>query len=411
MTNFYWKKFPIKTDTACQSKWTWSTIFLNEGTSSSCHRVKAFPIDPSNFDNFHNLKEKIEDREKMLLGEWPQKGRGCDYCSKIEKSGGFSDRMHNNNIGGYTPIELLSNPTATVVSPKIIEVFADNTCNLACVYCDDKRSSKIEIENRKWSTKKPEIYNHDKEKMYNDFINWLDNNIQKIVRLHLLGGETFIQHDLLEKVFDIIERKPNKFLQLNIFSNFNAPPKYFYRYFNKIKDYALAKNIGRFDLTCSVDCWGPEQEYVRSGLNLSLMEEYIDYVTDNKENWLYFNMNQTITSMTIKTMPQLIKKIKKYQMKRQIGHYFGVVIGNPFQHPNIFNYDLWKNDFENILGLMNGNGYESQDAFSRMLGIKKMLEQNCMQNDKLIKRLHTYLDELDRRRGTDWRPLFPYLIV
>jgi hypothetical protein len=28
-----------------------------------------------------------------------------------------------------------------------------------------------------------------------------------------------------------------------------------------------------------------------------------------------------------------------------------------------------------------------------------------------IKKLHEYLDELDRRRKTDWRSLFPYLVV
>ncbi|MEY4432900.1 MAG: hypothetical protein RLZZ44_1030, partial [Bacteroidota bacterium] len=181
--------------------------------------------------------------------------------------------------------------------------------------------------------------------------------------------------------------------------------------FNKIKDYALKKNIGRFDLTCSVDCWGPEQEYVRSGLNLSLLEEYIDFVTDNKENWLYFNVNQTITCMTIKTMPMLIQKIQKYKMKRQIGHYFEIVIGNNIQHPNIFDWNLWKNDFDNILNMMNGNDYSSQEAYNRMLGIKKMLEKNCKQNISSINKLHSYLDELDHRRGTNWRPLFPYLIV
>ena len=79
---------------------------------------------------------------------------------------------------------------------------------------------------------------------------------------------------------------------------------------NQIKNFATSKNIGRFDLTCSVDCWGPEQEYVRSGLNLELLEEYFSYAADQDESWLWLNVNQTISSMTIKTMPQLIEKIK-----------------------------------------------------------------------------------------------------
>jgi organic radical activating enzyme len=411
MTNLYWKKFPINTATACQSKWTWSTIWLNEGTSSSCHRVQAFPIDPNNFSNFHNLPQKIEDRERMLKGEWPRLNRGCDYCKKIEDSGGFSDRMHNNNLGGYTPTELFENINATHVSPKIVEIFAHNTCNLACIYCNEKLSSKIEAENKKFNINQKISKNDNLDKMYNDFLAWLEENIQNLKRLHLLGGETFIQHDLLQKVFEIIERKPNNQLQLNIFSNFNAPSKYFYTYFNKIKDYAKSKNIGRFDLTCSIDCWGPEQEYVRSGLNLSLLEEYMNYVIEEDEKWLYLNINQTITSMTIKTMPELLKKIKNYKMKRQIGHYFELVIGKPNQHPKIFNWSLWEEDFNNILKLIEGNDYNSKETFERMLGLKKMLESNCKQNDVLIQSLHRYLDQLDYRRETDWRSLFPYLIV
>ena len=388
MTSYFKNKFPVNSPTACQSKWTWSTIWLNEAKSSSCHRVKSWNIDPDNFANFHNLPEKIEDRQRMLQGLWPEEKRGCEYCKKIEDSGGYSDRLHNNNIPGLIPKELYKDKTATIVTPRIIEIFAQNTCNLACIYCNEDLSSKIEAENNRYGrfnerSEKVALYREKvktyKEKMYSDFLTWLEDNIQGLARLHLLGGETFIQHDLLEKVFDIIERKPNKHLQLNIFSNFNAPSKFFYRYMNQIKNFATSKNIGRFDLTCSVDCWGPEQEYVRSGLNLELLEEYFSYAADQDESWLWLNVNQTISSMTIKTMPQLIEKIKKYKINRHIGHYFQTVDGFPFQHPQIFDYSLWEKDFEIILNLLKGNNYHADDTFNRMLGIKKMLEANCKQ--------------------------------
>lgn len=419
MTNNYNDKFPIKTATACQSKWTWSTIWLNTGTSSSCHRVKSFPLDPNNFNNFHNLPQKIQDREAMLRGEWPIKGRGCEYCKTIEEAGGWSDRQHNNEIGGYNPHELKDNPFATHVSPKIVEIFAQNTCNLACLYCNENLSSKIEIENKHYGPMESKIggvyYQQTSksraEKYFIDFLNWLEDNIQNLGRLHLLGGETFIQHRLLGSVLDIIERKPNPFLQLNIFSNFNAPEKYFYSYINRIKDYANAKNIGRFDLTCSVDCWGPQQEYVRSGLSLEKLEEYLDYATQQDEKWLWLNVNQTISSMTIKTMPELIDKINSYSVKRHIGHYFMFVDGIEYQHPKIFDYSLWEKDFDLILHKMNGNDIKKQEALKRMLGINQMLQKNCKQNDSQIQKLHKFLDEIDVRRNTNWRDLFPYLIV
>ena len=414
MTQDYNDKFPIKTATACNSKWTWSTIWLNRGQTSSCHRVDAVPLDPNNFANFHNLPKKIADRELMLKGEWPT--GGCEYCQKIEVAGGHSDRQHNNNIGGYVPIELATDPTATHVTPRIVEIFAQNTCNFKCIYCFEDLSSQIQTENKKFGYKngvsRVNIINKDQNVDYFEkFLIWLEENIQDLARLHLLGGETFIQHDMMERVFDIIERKPNPNLQFNIFSNFNAPKKYWYDYTSRIKDYCLAGNISRFDLTCSLDCWGPEAEYVRSGLDLPLLEEYLAWAAEQSEDWLYLNVNQTVSSMTIKTMPTLIEKIKQYSRHRHIGHYFMFVDGYKFQHPDVFDYSMWADDFEHILKIMPTDTNSQQEAIPRMVGLQRRLQNTCKQDPIQIAKLHAYLDEIDRRRSTDWRSLFPYLVV
>jgi hypothetical protein len=414
MTQDYNDRFPIKTATACNSKWTWSTIWLNRGMTSSCHRVNPIPLDPNNFSNFHNLPKKIQDRELMLKGEWPQ--GGCEYCQKIEAAGGHSDRQHNNDIGGYVPIELKNNPTATHVTPRIVEIFAQNTCNFSCVYCFEDLSSQIQAENKKFGHVNgvrhvPIVEKTQNTDYFDQFLQWLEENIQGLMRLHLLGGETFVQHDLMEQVFDIIERKPNPDLQFNIFSNFNAPEKYWNSYTNRIKDYCASGNLGRFDLTCSIDCWGPQAEYVRHGLDLDILEQRLAWAADQSEEWLYLNVNQTVSSMTIKTMPELIEKINKYSQHRHIGHYFMFVDGTPFQHPDIFDYTVWADDFDHILSVMNDHTVEHQEAITRMIGLQKRLQNTCKQNLNQINNLHKYLDELDRRRGTDWRSLFPYLIV
>ena len=414
MVQDYNDHFPIKTATACNSKWAWSTIWLNKGETSSCHRVNSVPLDPNNFGNFHNLPKKIQDRELMLEGKWPR--GGCEYCQKIEQAGGHSDRQHNNNIGGYVPIELKTNPTATHVSPRIVEIFAQNTCNFSCVYCAEDLSSQIQNENKKFGyangvKRIPIISKPQNTEYFDKFIEWLEENIQVLTRLHLLGGETLVQHDMMERVFDIIERKPNPNLQFNIFSNFNAPEKHWVSYTNRIKDYCTAGNLGRFDLTCSIDCWGPQQEYVRHGLDLEVLESRLAWAAEQSEDWLYLNVNQTVSSMTIKTMPELIEKINKYSQHRHIGHYFMFVDGYKFQHPDIFDYSLWAEDFDNILSVMHNETIEDKETLERMIGLQKRLQNTCKQDSQKITQLHNYLDELDRRRGTDWRFLFPYLIV
>lgn len=414
MPQDYNNQFPIKTATACSSKWTWSTIWLNKGETSSCHRVQGIPLDPNNFSDFHNLPKKIQDRELMLKGQWPS--GGCEYCQKIELAGGHSDRQHNNLIGGYVPIELKTDPTATHVTPRIVEIFSHNTCNFKCVYCYEDLSSQIESENRKFGYDKGVCKNtiipiERIDNYFNEFLDWLENNVQGLMRLHLLGGETFIQHELMEQVLDILERKPNPDLQLNIFSNFNAPEKHWTLYTNKIKDYCKSGNLGRFDLTCSIDCWGPQAEYVRHGLDLDILERRLAWAAEQSEDWLYLNINQTVSSMTIKTMPELIEKINKYNQHRHIGHYFMFVDGYKFQHPDIFDYTMWVDDFDRILKTMKSDTVDHQEAIARMTGLQKRLQNTCRQDKDKIKQLHEYLDELDRRRNTDWRILFDYLII
>ena len=72
------------------------------------------------------------------------------------------------------------------------------------------------------------------QEYFDRFIDWLGKNISQLRRLHLLGGETFIQHDLMNAVLDILERNPNPELQFCVFSNMNVPDKYWDLYTNRI---------------------------------------------------------------------------------------------------------------------------------------------------------------------------------
>lgn len=410
-------KFPIKTATACQSKWTWSTIYLNELRTSSCHRVLTFPFSVEQMDDFHNTPEKIEARKKMLQGEWP--GYGCEYCQHIENAGGWSDRQHNLDIRGLTPPELETDLTAVHVTPRIVEMFAKNTCNLSCMYCNGNLSSKIEQENLKYGdfskggvVIKNNVKNNELvDQYFKRWCVWLEKNITLLKRLHLLGGETLLQHDLMTPVLEIIERNPNPNLEFCVFSNMNVPDSVWFKYIDKIKNLQQNEKIKYFDLTASIDCWGPEAEYVRSGLDLKKFEERLFWAA-KQGDWLRLCVNQTITALTIKTMPQLIEKIKYYQHYKSIGQYFQFYTGpQMFQHPKNYAYSLWEEDFDKIFSLLGNSTVEQKEVSLRMQGIQKQLQQTRAHNLSEIQKLKIYLDELDRRRGTNWRSLFGYLDV
>lgn len=410
-------KFPIKTATACQSKWTWSTIYLNQLSTASCHRVNPVPFSLEDFDNFHNIPKKINDRELMLRGEWPR--GGCEYCQHIEQAGGWSDRQHNLDIRGLTPPELELNPTATHVTPRIVEIFAQNTCNLQCIYCNGNLSSRIEQENLKFGefdsggVQIPVITKPTQAaaEYFERWISWLERNITTLVRLHLLGGETFIQHELMTRVLDIIQKNPNPDLEFCIFSNMNVPDRYWDLYIDRIRDLQAQGNIRCFDLTASIDCWGPEQEYVRSGLDLAKFEQRFAWASEQGP-WLRLNANQTVTAMTMRTMPDLINKLDQYSQHKHIGHYFQFYTGpHMFQHPQTYAYSMWAETFDQIYATMPTRTLAQQEAIPRMQGLQAQLKQHQQHNYADIKKLQIYLDEIDRRRGTNWRELFAYLDI
>jgi pyruvate-formate lyase-activating enzyme len=415
------KYFPIKTKTACQLKWNWSTIILTEGTTSSCHRCLKVPLDKDNFDSFHNLPHKIKEREIMLQGKWPTKENGgsghCTYCKDVEDAGGLSDRQHHLQIPNLNPDELKENFNATIVTPTILEVFMNKTCNLKCTYCNTANSSQINAEAKLFG---PILYKNGKEHTQYNFKNthvdhrfyfektleWIEKHGNKLKRLHLLGGETFYQKEL-DEMITVLKKLKNRNLELNIVSNLMTKEEIFKKYIEQIKTLILDKNIGRFDLTASIDGWGEEAEYARTGLKIEHFIKLFNYVVDQK--WIFFNINQTITSLTVKSSPDLIKFLNEKRKQKTINHEIGFVIGRPHMHPGAYGKDFWKDDFSKILNMMPEDNQSNILVKKHMSGLLNSVPTTT--NQKLVNELKYFLDQLDQRRNTNWRKICPHLDI
>lgn len=404
--------FPILTETACQLKWTWSTIRFYNGVASSCHRASISDIQPDNFDQFHNSSEVLAARQTMLDGKWPS--GGCEYCQDIENAGGYSDRQLHLKIPNLVPDELDANPTALHVTPKILEIYLDNVCNMACLYCWDGFSSKIQQENIKFGTfdKDGVVIGNKTERhtqfdlMLEKFWPWLENNYTQLRRLHVLGGEPLYQPQF-ERCLEVLESHSNPELEFNIVTNLKVSESALIKFVERIKRLVIQKKIKRFDVTCSIDCFGDEQEYVRYGMNLDQWRKNFEYLVSQK--WIKVNINQVLSNLTIKTVPQLLEYIAPLRKNQKIGHYFSTPVRtHEFLHPGIFGTGFFDKDFESILAVMPTNTWDEQEAAKYMQGI--WLELNDKPRDQTkINQLSVFLDEIDRRRNLNWRHTFPWL--
>lgn len=415
------KIFPITQGVACVNKWTWSTIWLTNGTTASCHRVLPHEVSLEDFDNFHNTPEKIEQREMMLRGEWPQKG--CQICQQIEQAGGKSDRLYySREVHGWTPKEVFEEDGIPVrVTPRLVELFINNTCNLKCIYCDPILSSSIEKENAQWGTfRNPKQHDHvllyDRENSvietrteYVDaFFRWLEKNHLEVPRLHILGGEPFLQPEI-NRIIDFYDQHPSPECTINIISNLMVKEKNMQNYIDRFAQLVEQGKIEKLHVTGSIDAWGPGAEYVRNGMQLATFENNLRYLLQNpKANEV--GIYQVVTAMGVKESVALYEKILEWRQINPALKYHFQLNTDPskeFMHPGYWGTDLWQEDFKNLLALMAKN---SDDRHAEMLGIWKDV-QTLGPNEEKREVFRVYLDELDRRRGTNWRSLFPYLDI
>lgn len=386
---------------------------LSRAKTSSCHRVDQLPLTLENFKDFHNLPKKIEDREKMLRGERPI--GGCDYCFKIEDAGGFSDRQHHLNFKDITPSKLQSDSTATHVIPRILEVYFNNTCNLSCLYCGPYFSTKWESEYKKYgafdnsnSLNRDHEWknNSDYEQMLSLFWEWMVENSRELRKFHILGGEPFFQPEFIN-CLDHFEKYPNPDCEFVIITNLMVDDNRMDYYIERFKDLVAKRKLKGLQITASLDCWGPQAEYIRSGLDLAQWQRNFEKLLQFK--WIRLQINHAVCGLSIKYMTDLLLKVEEWNKVRKIYLCFMSVTDPTFMRCDIFGKGFFDKDFEKILNLMPDYDWFDKSMLEYLTGIFKQISSSDINLEEIYK-LKRYLQEIDRRRKIDYGSLFPWLV-
>jgi hypothetical protein len=419
------KRFPLASKgVACQLKWTHSTVYLTDGISASCHKAGFGKYLADNGEiNFHNTPNKIEDRRKMLRGEWP--GNGCEHCKHIEEAGGESDRtIHLEMEGTTAPPELENDPEAVEVTPRILEVYWGNTCNQKCIYCAAHYSSQIHQEEKRFGvfeqggirldhgqfTVNPNI-ERDTELLFK----WFDNNLQKLHKIIVLGGEPFLQKETF-RFIEMLERSSYPDLSLVFFSNHNVEHERFKGWMDRLEKLRKSGRLDKIQIFFSCDALGDEGEYVRTGLDLKLAIKNFEHILHHTK--IEQGINSALTVTAVPGMPALVKYINECSKIKPI--YWSMTKAanhndehRPYLYPGIFGSKINDWGLREAIDLfdVNTNGYPD----SVKVNHKKFMQGNMMEfsgqtSDVLrLKQFRTYLDELDRRRGTDWTKIYPQM--
>jgi organic radical activating enzyme len=418
------KRFPLAgKGLACQLKWTQSTIYLTDATSASCHKAGFGNYITDNGElNFHNTPNKIEDRRKMLRGEWP--GNGCEHCKHIEQAGGESDRtIHLEMEGTTAPPELETDPEAVEVTPRILEVYWGNTCQQACIYCDAHYSSTIQQEEKRFGDFNQEGVrlrdtwkkNPDIEKHTELLFNWFEKHLHKLHKIIVLGGEPFLQKETF-RFIEFLEKGNYPDLTLVFFSNHNMDHERFKKWMDRLDVLKKSNRLDKIQIFFSCDALGPEGEYVRTGLDLKVAIKNFEHILHNTD--IEQGINSALTVTAVPGMPALAKYINECSKIKPI--YWSMtkaankdVDHRPYLYPGIFGSKINDWGLSEAIELFDVNTNGHPDSVK--VNHKKFMQGNVMEfsaetpSPIRMKQFKIYLNELDRRRGTDWTKIYPQM--
>jgi organic radical activating enzyme len=234
---------------------------------------------------------------------------------------------------------------------------------------------------------------------------WIREHGHNLTVLNILGGEPLYQSELTQCI-ELFDQYPAPELKLQIFTNLFCKTDHLKHTITRIKQLVKSNKIREFEITASLDCWGPEQEYVRFPLNLQQWEKNFNYVLE--QEFINLIVSSTVTPLTVKTLPDLLEKIQQWNQIRTVHHYQNSVNGPSYLMIDIFG-DIFIEDFRRALELKPDVTPEQQQSKEYLKGIAQQSSSRGV-NLVEVKKLYVFLNEMDRRRHTNWRTTFPWLI-
>jgi organic radical activating enzyme len=300
------KDYPIyqvleeKSKFFCPAKWTELFLYLNHGSSNSCHHPIPHNIPAELLNNpavLHNTPHKLKMQQLMLDGKRPDE---CHMCWHIEDSNpdAISDRILKSQHWKDQIAGLEVDPEYV---PPFIEVVFDNYCNLTCSYCDSGQSSswaaKIHKQPLHLSTDHRELYSKihiapgtTKQEYLEAWLKWWPTIRDQVRVLKISGGEPLMSKNFWRFV-ESLGVAPNLSIAIN--SNFSVNSELVKRFAS------YASNFHKVTISASIDATGNIAEYARQGLDYRQFLDNVHYWCSGTPDNCFIKLQSTVNVLNI----------------------------------------------------------------------------------------------------------------
>jgi uncharacterized protein (UPF0335 family) len=440
-----WRKeeLDIISPSFCAAKWQQVTIHLQNGLTHSCHHPSPhkIPLDEikNNSSALHNTQFKKQQRKMMLEGQRPKE---CTYCWKVEDegSGTLSDRVLKSSEDWAKPYisDIVSKPWDDNVTPSYLEVSFGNVCNFKCSYCSPSVSSQWMSEIEKYGPypttdnfnnieyiKKigqMPIPNNQENPYVDAFWDWWPTIANKIEHFRITGGEPLLNKNTY-KILDYLIENPNPNLYFSINANMCPPADLLDQFIEKIKIIHNEKKVKKLKIFTSAEAHGSAAEYIRHGMDYSAWINNIERVFQEVPG-ITFGIMSTYNALSVTTYKQFLEDVVRLKKKYyNPEHHTSAPINVDIPYlrwPNHQNVFILTQDFAPLIkeqvDFMVANTETAENRMmpftetetERMKRIYEMFINGETTNQHINrKNFKTFVDEHDRRRGTDFLGTFP----
>ena len=432
----------------CLAKWTQVTMHLHNGMTHSCHHPSPHKIPleeiKRNPTALHNTNFKKEKRREMLNGGKPSE---CSYCWNVEEnSNSYSDRVFKSTEPwSFEHLDEIKNlDWRENYNPKYVEVSFSNTCNFKCSYCSPMFSSKWteEIEryggyptstnfnDMTWVKQTGQMpYKHSEENPYvESFWNWWPDLYNDLHTFRLTGGEPLLSKDTWKLMeFIATTDTPNRKLNFSINTNLGVPKNLIEKFVTLSKKIIDEDRVNEFIIFTSCDAYGEQSEYIRNGMDFNLFLENVEYVLSELPKVTVVVMS-TFNLMSVFSYDNLIDKIfelkKKYQNDERYWISAIQLDSSYLRWPLHQSVKILDDEHKELIlkSAKKAFYYATHEFNHKHYGfsevevqkIKRIYDYAVSKDEQFLvekgrEDLVKFVDEHDKRRGTDFLNTFPEL--
>ena len=431
----------------CLAKWTQVTMHLQTGFNHSCHHPSVHKIPLNEINNnpkaLHNTRFKKQKRHEMLNGKRPSE---CEYCWNIEdNSDAYSDRVYKSTEPWSSEHfdEIVKSDWKSDFNPRYVEVSFSNVCNFKCSYCGPAYSSQWLQEAKQFggyptssnfnsyeslitSNSVPILHSE-----YNPYVEafwkWWPELYRDLHTFRITGGEPLMSKDTWKVLDYIIEHQdPNRNLKLAINSNLGSNDELIDKFIEKLDRIISEDRVKEVIIFTSTDAWGKQAEYIRHGLEFNRFWDNINKIL-LKLPKVTVTIMATYNIMSPFSYNELITNVHKlkheYANKDRYWLHPIILDTSYLRYPKHQSVKLLENQHKNIIldnaetalyyGVHVFNNENMGMTEVETQKIKRIYdwsiseEGSVSDNDRVD--FVKFVDEHDRRRGTNFVKTFPEL--